>query len=294
MDYSKKLHSTKTQPSVYRCCLVCILTAGLLSFAVSYTRFFHNLNQIFAQSTKQNQNLLAQNQDKSGEDDKVDNDEDDNNQNEEDESNITDSPDSEATSAATQSLKERIEKVVGEKEAKIQTEDSDIEYTTKGIVGQVERVSESTVGITTSKGSVIIPVDPTVELIKKAEAIKISDIEIENSIIALGIQTGETFTPIKIIISSESILPKEQIVQIAAVTKITNQSLSIQARGTGSNHKFVLNDSTNYYDASDNEIESDDLFEEIQVLIAGYAEEDEDGEKTRYAQIIKALVDIAN
>jgi ElaB/YqjD/DUF883 family membrane-anchored ribosome-binding protein len=242
-----------------------VFIATLIGFGVSYFSLFQQPSVSFAQS--------------------------DTEEAEETEEKVEEEETTEATSATTQSLKDRIEKVVEEKEARSQTEDQNIVYTTRGIVGQVERVSESTISIATARGSVIIPVDKTVELLQDDKLIEISQIEIENSIIVLGLQTGETFTPIKIIISKQSLLPRRQIVQLGTVTEIDQKQLSLQTRNNQSTIEFTLGNSTAFLDADDNEIEVEDLFDEIQIIVAGYISGENDNEKNQ-ALIIKTLVEL--
>ncbi len=199
--------------------------------------------------------------------------------------------DQEATSATTASLKERIEKVVEEKENKNGSVAGQIDYKTRAIVGVVERVSESAITISNISGSVIIPITPAVELIKDDKQLLIADIEIENSVIALGLQTGETFTPIKVIVDDDQIMPRPQVVTIGAVKEISSSSLSIESRISSSTSTFSLNKNAQIIDAENNEISISDLFEDVQVVIAGYIDNSGDEEK-KIAQIVKALVSL--
>lgn len=199
--------------------------------------------------------------------------------------------DQEATSATTASLKERIEKVVEEKESKNGSVAGQIDYKTRAIVGVVERVSESAITISNTSGSVIIPITPTVELIKDDKQLIIGDIEIENSVIALGLQTGETFTPIKVIIDDDQIMPRPQVVTIGAVKEISNTNLSIESRLSTSTSTFSLNKNTQIIDAESNKILASNLFEDVQVVIAGYIDSSGNEEK-KIAQIVKALVSL--
>ncbi len=202
------------------------------------------------------------------------------------------SQDQEATSATTTSLKERIEKVVEEKESKNGSVAGEAKYNSRAIVGVVERVSESAITVSNTSGSIIIPVTSEVELTKKDKPFEISDIEIENSVIALGLQAGETFTPIKVIIEEERILPRSQVVTIGAVKEVTKNSLTLESRLTASTLTFSFDKNIQVIDAEDDEISTTDLFEDVQVVIAGYVNDNNDNETSSAAQIVKALVSL--
>lgn len=200
--------------------------------------------------------------------------------------------DQEATSATTSSLKERIEKVVEEKESKNGSVAGEAKYNSRAIVGVVERVSESAITISNTSGSIIIPVTPEVELTKENKSFKISDIEIGNSVIALGLQAGETFTPVKVIIEEDRVLPRSQIVTIGAVKEVLKNSLTLESRLTASTITFSLDKNTQVMDAEDDEIPTSDLFEDVQVVIAGYVNDENNNETSYTAQIVKALVSL--
>lgn len=214
---------------------------------------------------------------------------------EEDEpSQATDQDNQDATnSATTQSLKERIEKVVEEKERKNGTVVGQTSYSTRAIIGLAERVSESAITIESHKGSVIIPINEKTELIKNDKTIKISEVEIGNSVIALGLQSSESFTPIKIIFGTKSLMPKPQLVQIGSVKSITATALNLESRKDTSSWEFTLNKTTSFLDAQNDEIKPSELFEDVQIIVIGYEERKQGSEnKTNIAQIVKALVSL--
>jgi|GEM_PF-1809985 len=200
--------------------------------------------------------------------------------------------DQEATSATTTSLKERIEKVVEEKEGKNNSTNGETKYNPRAIVGIIERVSESAITISNNSGSIIIPITNEVELTKDNKSFEVNNIEIGNSIITLGLQAGETFTPIKIIIEDNRILPRPQVVAIGAVKEVSKNSLTLESRLNNSTFTFSLDKDTQIFDAEDDEISTLSLFEDVQVVVAGYVSTENDDEQSNTAQVIKALVNL--
>jgi len=195
-----------------------------------------------------------------------------------------------ATSAATQSLKERIEKVVEEKESKNGSVIGEKSYTTRGVVGKVERVSESTITIQTLKGSVIVPITSDTELVKGSKSIKAAEIEIDNQIIALGIQTGDNFTAIKIIVTAKQLLPKNQVVVIGSLTSFTKNSLTLNSRYQNQSQEFEISKDTVLLDSEDQAIKPTDLFEDMQLIVAGVSETSSNTQKSiTSALLVKSL-----
>ncbi len=188
--------------------------------------------------------------------------------------------------AHIQSLSERIQKVK-EQNGSVAGQTN---YTTRAIVGVIERLSESTMTVESLKGPVIIPLTADTQLIKNNRMIEVSDIEIENSAIVLGLQTGESFTPIKVIIEDDDLMPRSQIVEIGTIEEITASSLSLSARLDASTKTFTINQNTTVIDADNDTIRASDLFEDVQVIVIGYTNESSSAEeKPKVAQIIKAL-----
>ncbi len=196
--------------------------------------------------------------------------------------------DSEANPAATEALKDRIEKAVQEKNS---ANGQDNGKTKRGFVGQVERVSEETITINNMKGPQVVSLAETVELIKNDQAIEVGDIEIENSAIVLGYQEENDFTPLRIIITENDFRPKPQLVLIGTILNLDGNRITLASRKDGKEHQIVTTTQTRYEDLVGDKINRTDLFQDMQMIMAGYIETDEEQDtETKYTQVVKSLV----
>ena len=96
----------------------------------------------------------------------------------------------------------------------------------------------------------------------------------------------------KIIIEDNRILPRPQVVAIGAVKEVSKNSLTLESRLNNSTFTFSLDKDTQIFDAEDDEISTLSLFEDVQVVVAGYVSTENDDEQSNTAQVIKALVNL--
>lgn len=173
----------------------------------------------------------------------------------------------EASSSTTQNLKERIEKIVGEKKDQIQGVISELSENKRGFIGQVSRVTEETITLTTNKGTEIISLDEDVSIRKANKTIKISEIAVDDWVIVTGIIENDAFQAEKIIVSTTSLSPAPQVVIIANVSQVSKTSLEVNPYNEESKETFIIDKNTIIEDSSGQEQEISDLEEEIKVLV---------------------------
>lgn len=212
----------------------------------------------------------------------------------------TDSATQEATtSATTQNLRERIERVVDEKREQIQGVLTDLDQRRRGVIGQVERITEESITISNHKGTEIIPlkVDQVpVRLIKAGNEIELTDIAVGDWILSLGLMEDNSFIPNRILVSSNSLRPTTRSVAIGAIVEVTTSNLSIDQRA-GDTITFVTNRNTTYQDLEGEEItrtQLTNLAENTQALVAGSISNGDDNESVRTARLIRVLTIIGN
>lgn len=199
-----------------------------------------------------------------------------------------DTDDPQSNPAATEALKDRVEKVVQEKKSLENNGE-----TKRGFVGLIERVSEETITIRNTKGTQIIPLTNQVELIKNDKLIEVKNIEIDDSAIILGIQTKENFSPVKIIFSETDLQPKPQLVLVGALTSLGSSEITLECRREAKEHQIILGSQTKYEDLTAEPILKSSLFKDMQVIIAGHIEINEAKDtETKTAKIIRSLVEV--
>lgn len=175
-----------------------------------------------------------------------------------------------AQEESTKNLKTRIEKVVQEKREQIKGVIEKISQRPRGFIGEVDRISEESLTIKNSKGVQILPIDESTEILKNSESIDLSEIEIENWVVVMGIESQDSFTVKRILVSEDSLSLREYFVELGTIKDISSNSITLSPRSQDETIEYDLTKSTIYQDLNGNEIENDLLEEESQVLIVGY------------------------
>ncbi len=189
-------------------------------------------------------------------------------------------------SATTQSLKERIEKIIEEKKEAVADKLTQLAQKKKGFIGQVDRVNEEAITITNPKGSRILALDDQVQLLKNNEIIPVEDVAVDDWLIVLGYAEEDDFVPIKLIVASEDLSPRPKINILGSIQEIDTNSLQVTARVDQQTYQFTLDKNTQYQDQTGEEITKAELFEDMQVLVVGYkdvAKEDQTSNSTNDA-----------
>jgi len=170
----------------------------------------------------------------------------------------------------TESLRERIQNIVEQQKEKVQSVLGEISNQRRGFVGQVVRVSETTLGLDVRGATRIVPLDETVTLMRSEAAIKTENIEIGSWAEVLGIvDNNDSFVAKKI----TSPLPKPHFVALGTLKTIKASSLDFQPRGQETVLTVELTRNTVYQDNTGEETDSDEFVEDDQVLLVGYQQD---------------------
>jgi hypothetical protein len=198
-----------------------------------------------------------------------------------------------ASPSTKDSLKDRIDKVVEEKKEQVKNKVQEMTQKKRGFIGRVDRVSKESITLENRKGVQVIPLQETLSLIKDEEPIEIEDIAVDNWATVLGYQLEENeFEAVKLVVNEDRLNPQPQIVEIGSVTDYDSEQITIKTRQDGTEIKFELSTQTVLEDLNQQEIAVTDLFEEMQCLIAGYKEIDEDDNETNVALTVRSLAPI--
>lgn len=198
-----------------------------------------------------------------------------------------------ATPSATQALKERIEKVVEEKKEDVQRKLKEKKQKKQSMVGNVERVSQEAITVRNAEGTIIIPVNDELTLIKEDEPIAVDDITVGDGAILLGFNIDDDFKVFRIIITKDNPLPRTQVVMMGSIQAFDRDSLTILSRANQTELEVKLSKDSKLHDNQGEEIALGDLFEQMQVLVVGVKDEakDESGATTQ-ALIVRSLAPI--
>lgn len=182
-------------------------------------------------------------------------------------------PDSETT---TQNLKDRIEKVVQERQEQIQGVVDDLAQKKRGFIGEVQRVSESSITVKNIHGTQIIAINDQVQLTKSNKDIEIDGIAVGDWALIMGYIKDDNFEPKKIQISTETLRPKNYTVYLGTVDTISKSQISLIPRSGGDSVIIDFDSKTDYQDLQGETIKMSEIQAESQVLIVAYEDKNED------------------
>lgn len=205
--------------------------------------------------------------------------------------------DQEASPAATESLKDRIDKVVEEKKEQVEKKVEALTYRRRGFIGQITRVSEEAITIENRKGTQVVPLKKNVMLTKDDEPVALDDIAVGEWVTVLGLEKDDEFFPLQVIVTEDSLQPPEQRVSIGTITEVSSKQISLRSRETDEVLTYDFNKQTDVIDNQGEEISYEDLFEDMQCLTAGFVEvetdEDDEEETTSLtARLVQSLAPV--
>lgn len=189
-------------------------------------------------------------------------------------------------------INERINKQLSdEQEKKLSTMLDSINQLRKAIFGQVERITDDSLTLTTSEGAIIIPLPESVVVKQTTKTIKASDIAVDSWALVIGTNTSDksseaqtTLTPQQILIYTTNPQPKKPIVSIGVIDSINSGTLTIIDRATEEILSFSIQKTTVFQDAAGKKITPGEFEPDLAVLIVGTT-----GEKAPTATIIRSL-----
>jgi len=186
-----------------------------------------------------------------------------------------DASESATPSETTQNLKERIERVVKDKQDQIKGVIDTLGFQKRGFIGQVQRVSQEALTVKNPKGVHIIPIDDQVEITKSGKTIDIDDVAVDDWALVLGQLEDDTFAPEKIEVSSKTLRPRTYTIVLGGVEKISSGSITILPRSKSDTVTFSLKSSTDYQDLEKTALTRTNIVEDMQILLVGYQDDDE-------------------
>ena len=189
----------------------------------------------------------------------------------------------------TQNLKERIERVVQEKKEAIKGAIDRMGTQKRGFIGEVQRISEETISVKTSKGVRIVAVnDPDLAIFKNQQPIKLENIAVGDWIVAMGFAEEDgTFTPRRLLVSSQTLRPKDYRLELGNITEVTRTTVTITTRVDGSSQEFTVNRQSKLQDIQSESITLTDIEVDMQALVVSYTDDE-----NQIIQVLRVLSDL--
>ena len=189
---------------------------------------------------------------------------------------VTDASD-ESEENATQILR-NLENLVrdSDQSEQIKTQYDGVTSKARGFVGQVTSLKEDSFKIVTPSGEeLLIAPDKSTVLVKKGEAVtgdsvKLAEwVAVDDWLVLIGIQSGETFQPRRVLVSSDSLEPSETFVARGIIKTSQKNKLDIEIVGENAVETFNLTKAMNLVDQDNETITTKDLSPGASVLLIG-------------------------
>jgi len=193
----------------------------------------------------------------------------------------------ENSSETTNTLRERIEKIVEQQKEKTESVLGEYPNQMRGFVGQVTRVSETTLTLDNRGVTRVVPLDENVILMRDDSEVAFDTIEIDSWTTVLGIMDNDSFSPKKITFTKNSLLPNPHVVHLGIIRNIKTRSLDFQPRGQEEIITIDLTNNTEYQNSEGEIIDLDEFIKDDQILLIGY----QDNSDT-VATVIRALAPV--
>lgn len=178
-------------------------------------------------------------------------------------------------SEVNKSLMERIQKTVKEQGEQIRGAIDQLGQKKRGFIGQVTRVTAESLTVENIKGTEVVAVDDSVEILKSGSEISLDDIAVDDWIIVMGVlDLDDTFTVKRMLVSSASLRPQNHQVELGTIIEQDGDQITILSRKS-EQIAFQITRSTEFQDSDGTEVDETDFETDLQVLIVGY---DDDGE----------------
>jgi hypothetical protein len=188
----------------------------------------------------------------------------------------------------TMQLKKRIEKVVEEKREQIKGVITNLLSEKHGFIGEVSRLSQEAITVKQNGDSRIIPFTEELVIIKKGKRIKPEEIEVGNWVTIIGTGSSDTFTPEFIIVSSESLRPRDRVVGIGSLTAVGKSSIKLMKRGSTENKEYLVTKTSKLENVDGSALKLTEFEEDLSVLLVATKNTKDEWEVVR----LRALTDL--
>lgn len=157
-----------------------------------------------------------------------------------------------------------------------------------GFIGEVSRLSQEAITVKQNGDSRILPFSEDLTILQKGKVIEAEQIEVGNWVSVIGTGTTEKFTPEYILVSTESLRPKDKMIAIGSLTEIGRNTITILQRGSAEEREFSIVKTSKLENVDGSEIKLTDLEEDLSALVIAVQNDDEEWEVIR----IRSITDV--
>jgi hypothetical protein len=144
----------------------------------------------------------------------------------------------------------------------------------RGMIGEVQRVTEETVTIRTQEGAVILQVSEGVVISRQNKAIPVDDVAIGNWAVVVGVEKDDAFSPRQISVSATSLRPNPQVVRLGVLTEVSPRALLMMSRSSGETLPVSLTAKTKFEDVNGEAAKLSDFHSDMHILLVGWETDD--------------------
>ncbi len=153
----------------------------------------------------------------------------------------------------------------------------DVVSKARGFIAQVSNIKDDSFKISLPEGGdLLITPDKSTTIVKNGDSVRgdqaqMSEwLEVDNWLVLIGIQNGETFQPRRIMVSGESLAPAERFVHAGVVKNITAAKVDVAITGEGETvETYQLTKSTALLDQNNETITHKEIEKQAPVLVIG-------------------------
>lgn len=161
-----------------------------------------------------------------------------------------------------------------------------------GYMGEITRISEEAITLSTSTGSVIVPLQEGVSILEDDAIIAVDSIEVGSWATVLGNRVDEQIEPEFVVVSEETLQPPTQRIVVGSIFEISRTALTITARDGGSETTFTI-DSDSVFEDQDGEAATwQDFDADYAVLVV--AIEDPETEDEFIVSTVRSMVNLSD
>lgn len=198
--------------------------------------------------------------------------------------------------AGAMAILRNLERLAGDSEQKerLGSAYEEVAEKNRGFIARVVGVKDQSIRVSTSKGEIFLVPDKSTTLVKKSETVTADMVtlaewfEIDDWLVVIGVENGETFAPRRIVSSPESLEAPEQFMQRFNVKTVQKTKLEAIPSGETAAQNLLITAKTVFQNADGSELDLSDLPKETLVVAMGTV--NANGNKT--VGVVRALVNI--